>query len=204
MSGSVQPNAGRTRRYQLKQRAAQQEETRRRIVAATVALHEAVGPARASISAIAERAGVERLTVYRHFPDEQALFAACSHQFQTEHPLPDPACWRQIADPAARLQQALATVYAYHRGTAAMMTKVLRDAETHPVLQALLVPYDAYWTLVRDLLATGWLVRGRRRTLLLAAIGHALELQTWCSLVQRQGLPEAQAVELMVGLVRAI
>jgi AcrR family transcriptional regulator len=204
VSETVQPNARATRRYRLKRRAEQQEETRRRIVAATVALHEALGPARTSISAIAERAGVERLTVYRHFPDEHALLSACAHHFLSEHPLPDPNPWRQIADPGARLRHALTVVYAYHRETAAMMTKVLRDAETHPVLQALLVPYAEYWTLVRDVLATGWEVRGRRRTLLLAAIGHALELETWCSLAQRQGLSDAEAVELMVGMVCSV
>src|SRR5918992_694895 len=98
----------RGRKLKLKRRAERMEETRRRIVEATVALHTTVGPARTSISAIAERAGVQRLTVYRHFPDEQSLFRACtSHGLAADLP-PDPAAWRHIADPEARLRTALA------------------------------------------------------------------------------------------------
>ena len=66
------------RRYELKERARRQAETRQRIVDAAVELHTSVGPARTTISAIAERAGVERHTVYAHFPDEPTLFRACS------------------------------------------------------------------------------------------------------------------------------
>jgi Transcriptional regulator len=96
-----------TRRYELKQRAASLAQTRQRIVDATVALHGSVGPARTTISAIAELAGVQRLTVYRHFPDELALFQACSGHWATLHPAPDPATWAEVADPAERLGGAL-------------------------------------------------------------------------------------------------
>ena len=92
------------RKYELKQRAQRQAETRQRIVEATVALHTSVGPARTTISAIAAGAGVERHTVYAHFPDEQTLFRACTAHWQAEHPLPDPAPWLELADPEERLR----------------------------------------------------------------------------------------------------
>ena len=82
-----------TRKYTQSRRAEQQSETRRRIVDAVYALHGEIGPARTTIKAIAERAGVERLTVYRHFADEREIFTACSAHFQEEMPPPDPAAW---------------------------------------------------------------------------------------------------------------
>ena len=93
-----------TRKYELKQRALSQAETRQRIVDATVDLHRELGPLRTTISAIAERAGVQRLTVYRHFPDDRALFGACSSQWRAAHPMPDPSAWAAVEDPAERLQ----------------------------------------------------------------------------------------------------
>ena len=102
------------RKYELKERAERQAETRRRIVDAVVALHRQIGPARTTISAIAERAGVERLTVYRHFADESSLFAACSAHFATEVPPPDPALWSAIRQPRERLRAALLAFYAYY------------------------------------------------------------------------------------------
>ena len=99
-----------TRKYELKQRALSQAETRQRIVDATVDLHRELGPVRTTISAIAERAGVQRLTVYRHFPDDRALFGACSSQWRAAHPMPDPSAWSAIEDPAERLQAALGEI----------------------------------------------------------------------------------------------
>src|ERR671929_225345 len=102
-----------TRKYELKRRAEQQAETRRRIVEAIVALHREVGPARTTIKAITERAGVERLTVYRHFADETAMFQACSAHFAAEVvPPPDPAEWEGVGDRAERLRAALLAFYA--------------------------------------------------------------------------------------------
>src|SRR3954462_4827896 len=120
------------RKYELKRRAGRQAETHRRIVEATVALHEEVGPAHTSISAIAERAGVERLTVYRHFPDDASLFAACSHRFTEGHPPPDPETWAEIADPVARLRAALGAFYAFYRDGEGMLTNIERDAPQLP------------------------------------------------------------------------
>ncbi len=190
------------RKYELKRRAEQQEETRRRITEATVELHELAGPARTTISAIAERAGVQRLTVYRHFPDERALLTACSGHWTAANPPPDPSPWQRVRDPEVRLRKALSEFYAYYGRTETMMANVLRDAPEMPALAEMLESYGHYLTSVRGILAVGWGVRGKRRELLLAAIGHALDFGTWRSLVRQQGLDDEQAIELMVGTVR--
>lgn len=191
-----------TRKYELKRRAEKQEETRQRITEATVELHEALGPAQTTISAIADRAGVQRLTVYRHFPDERALFAACTGHFQTENPPPDPSSWVCIADVEERLRVALAEVYAYHGRTERMIDKVMRDRQVHPLTREFSEPYFRHWEAMRDGLAIGWDVRDKRREMLLAALGHALDFGTWRSLVRQQGLDDERAIDLMVCVVR--
>src|SRR6267378_2152865 len=115
------------RKYELKQRAESLSETRARIVSATVELHDSVGPAQTTISAIAERAGVQRLTVYRHFPDERTLFEACSAHWAAQNPAPDPSTWAGIADPHERLGIALGEIYAFYRTTQGMVGNLLRD-----------------------------------------------------------------------------
>ena len=190
-----------TREQDTGRHDARKERTRRRIVEAAVELHGTVGMARTTISAIAERAGVQRLTVYRHFPDERALFRACSGHWSAANPPPDPASWTQISDPEARLRSALAEVYAYHRRTEPMMANVVRDAQVHPLTRELAEPYFQHWERMRYVLATGWGVGDERLALLLATIGHALDFQTWRSLVRQQGLSDEQAVEAMVSMV---
>ncbi len=190
------------RKYELKRRAEKQEETRQRITEATVELHEALGPAQTTISAIADRAGVQRLTVYRHFSDERALFAACTGHFQAQNPPPDPASWASLTDIEERLRVALAEVYAYHGRTERMIAKVMRDRQVHPLTREFSEPYFRHWETRRDVLAIGWEERGKRRALLLAAIGHALDFGTWRSLVRQQGLDDEQAIDLMVCAVR--
>lgn len=191
-----------TRKYDMKRRAKRQEETRRRIVEATVEMHESVGMARTTISAIAEKAGVQRLTVYRHFPDERALFTACRGHWLAANPPPDPASWSQVLDPEERLRKALAEVYAYHRRTEPMIANLVRDAQVMPLVLEIAQPYLQHWERMRYVLATGWGVADERLALLLAALGHALDFQTWRSLVRQQGLGDEQAVEVMVRMVR--
>ena len=190
------------RRYKLKRRAEKQEETRRRIVEATVGLHESVGPARTTVSAVAQRAGVQRLTVYRHFPDERSLLDACSTHWVATNPAPDPTPWRKIRDPEERLAEALGEIYAFYGRTEPMMTNLVRDAPKIPALAELLAPYGQYLAAARDILAAGWGARGKRRELLLAALGHALDFATWRSLVRGQGLDRDLAVEFMVRAAR--
>lgn len=184
------------RQYQLKRRAQRQDETRQRIVDAAIELHQTIGPAATSMSDIAELAGVGRVTVYRHFPDEATLARACSGQYFERHPLPDPGSWRRIADPRARLRTALRDVYAYHGTTEAMMAHALAEAREHPVM----APYHAHWQRAVEVLASGWRARGHRRTLLRAGIALALSFDTWRTLVREQRLTDEQAVHVALAL----
>ena len=185
-----------SRPYQLKRRAELQDETRQRIVDAAIELHQTIGPAATTVTAIAERAEVGRVTVYRHFPDEPALARACSGHYFAQHPAPDLARWRAIGDPAERLRTALRETYAHHRATEAMMTHVLADARDHEVM----APYHALWRQAADVLVAPWRARGRRRTLLRAGIALALSFDTWRALVRDQGLTDDQAIEVALRL----
>jgi AcrR family transcriptional regulator len=192
------------RKYQLKQRAQRQAETRQRIIEAAVELHTTIGPAQTTLSAIAERAGVERLTLYRHFPDEHALLTACSSHYLVTHPLPDPLPWGLIVDPLSRLRVALAEVYAYFRRTEQHLAALQRDAQVLPELREFAAPYLVRWGQMRAVLVTAWEVPAPKLRLLDAALGHALDFQTWRSLVRQQGLDDEQAIELMVSLVHCL
>jgi AcrR family transcriptional regulator len=190
------------RKYELKRRAERQRETRRRIVEAAVELHATVGPARTTIAAIAERAAVGRPTVYAHFPDERSLFGACSAHVRATTPPPDPTPWRRTADPQARLRTALTELYAYYRRSESLLENIQRDIDVMPVVRETAAARYAYLLELRELLARGWGVRGRRRAQLHAALGHALDFQTWQSLARRQGLDDQDAAELMVALAQ--
>lgn len=173
------------------------ERTRQRIVEATRALHEEVGPAATTITAIAERAGVQRLTVYRHFPDEGALIGACSSDWSEDHPLPEPSSWATLEDPVERLRAALGELYAYFRRGAPMLEQVIRDEEEVPELAEVMTPWWEYMREVAGGLAAGWGVEPSRQRVLRAAVGHALRFRTWQSL-DAEGLTDEDAVELMV------
>ncbi|MBO0830374.1 MAG: TetR family transcriptional regulator [Actinobacteria bacterium] len=185
------------RRYELKARAEAQARTRQQIVDAAIHLHQTLGPARTTVTAIAEHAGVGRLTVYRHFPQEADLYAACSSTYWERHPLPDPEPWRAIADPAQRLRAALADSYAYHRRTAAMTNRVLADASDSPRM----VPYHQHWRDAAEVVASGWKLTGRAHRRTRAAVGLALSFSTWQSLIHDQGLDDREAVDLMTSLI---
>ena len=196
--------AEKKRKYEMKKRAELQRETRRRIVEATIELHRTRGPANTTISEIAQRAGVNRLTVYNHFPDITSLLRACSRSWTERHPPPDPAPWALIDDPQERLRTALRELYGFYARTEPMRANVLRDAETMPELAALLegsvVPY---LEAVRDLLAEGWEVSGDGGRRLLATLKLAIDFQTWRSLERESGLSREDAVETMLEAVRS-
>ena len=187
----------------MKRRAELEEETRTRIAASAAALHEELGPARTSISAVAERAGVRRSTVYRHFPDEAALFAACSSHWGAANPPPDPSSWAAIEDSAARTETALRELYAFYGRTEAMYTSLLRDAPVVPIVAHLLGDFYGYLRTIQDILMAGRGLRGHAARRTRAAIGHALAFPTWLSLARDQGLSEREAVALMVALVQS-
>ncbi len=184
------------RSYQLKQRAEAQGRTRQKIVDAAIELHQTKGLAATSVSDIAERANVGKVTVYRHFPDEAALVTACSGQYFQRHPFPDIEAWRSIQDASERLRQGLRDTYAYHRATEPMMIQILAEARDHPVM----VPYHTHWQRTADVLAAAWPASTRRNALLKAALALALSFETWHLLVRSQRLTDDQAVELMVRL----
>jgi AcrR family transcriptional regulator len=201
------PERARGRKLLLKARAERMGETRRRIARATYELHASVGPARTTVSAIAERAGVQRLTVYKHFPHDRDIFQACTTYHWELDPAPDPDQWRLIADPEQRLRHGLTELYAYFRRNEALYANVQRDASRimelldgapPPGLQRL-IELPAKW---HAALAGGWSDTDRA-PLRNAAIGLAVEFGTWRALVTGQHLEDAQAIELMVNLVRS-
>ncbi len=189
------------RTYRMKRRAELEDETRRRITESAVALHGTVGPARTSISALAEHAGVRRSTVYRHFPDEVALFKACTAHWSASNPVPDMGEWAGIEDPDERLRAALGALYPFYRRTAPMLENLLRDEPTTPVVQENFAPYHQYLAAARDALMRGRRARGARRDELAAALGHALAFATWRSLALDEGLDDEQVAGLMCRLV---
>jgi AcrR family transcriptional regulator len=186
----------------MRRRAEQVDQTRQRIVEATVDLHGSVGPAATTIAAIADRAGVTRLTVYRHFPDEAALFGACSAHWASRQQLPDPGAWSQIDDPAARLRAGLADLYRFYRAGAGMLTHIHRDLAALPEAhQQALRDGDA---LFRDVLTAPFGGAGDMHRMLRAAVGHAISFWAWRSLCLDQGLTDTEAVAAMTGMILAI
>ena len=180
------------------------QETRRRITEAAVELHQTMGPARTTVSAIAEKAGVQRHTYYAHFPELKDLYRACTAHYLEQNPLPEPPFWADVADAEKRLKVALSEVYAYYSGNEAMLSNVLRDAPLDPVAQENMVSFYQYWEAMRDALAEAFGASDERHEALLAAIVLALDFQTWHTLVRQQELNQDQAVGLMVGMVRCL
>ena len=193
--------SAKSRTYRKRVRAEQEEATRERITAAAVKLHGTIGPAKTTVSALAEEAGVQRATVYRHFPDEVALFAACTAHYWTSHPLPDIESWKAITDRGERLRHALANFYAFYTENEAMLEKTSRDAH---LVEAMNEPREAFRGFVEaaaGILMAGRPERGAARRRTSAAVAHALSFQTWQSLTSTQGLSNAEAVAVMVAMV---
>ena len=187
----------------MKRRAEQEAETRERITESAVALHGSLGPAQTSVSAVADRAGVQRSTVYRHFPDEAALFGACSRHWAERNPPPDIGRWRQIAAPEERLAAALGELYAYYRRAGGMIEKLLRDEAAVPVVAELFAPFHQLLDTAVEVLMQGRGLRGGARARVRAALGHAVAFTTWQELTGPQGLEDDDAAELMRRLVGA-
>ena len=187
------------RGYRKVKRADEEQRTRARIVDAAEALHRTVGPAHATISAIAERANVTRTTVYRHFPDDETLFLACSGQWLSRQTLPDPEAWSAVSDPVERLRVGLADLYRYFRAGHEMLANIERDAAVVPErVRGARLAMEQRW---RETLLRG--LPGRRRASSGAAVAHATAFGTWRSLCLGEGLSDRAAVELMTGMVTA-
>jgi AcrR family transcriptional regulator len=187
------------RKYQLKKRAERLADTRRRITEATVELHRTVGPAATHINEVARRAGVQRMTVYNHFPNDTALLTACSAHWRALHPTPDLAAWRAVEDPGARLRLGLRQLYGWYRETEPMTANVLRDAQILPALRAILEGgLLRYLDQARQVLTEPFGARGRHRQRIDAAARAAIDLHTWRALAP---LGDAEAAELAAGLI---
>ena len=185
------------RTYTKHRRAESEAETRAHIIEATVALHEEVGPARTTIVAIAERAGVHRPTVYRHFPTVEGLLGACSGHWVELHPPPDPGSWASISDHDERLRVGLGELYSYYEATEAMTRHVLRDAAVMPELAVYRDQFREYFAVVVEVLLGGRTGGG----MLEAAIVLATAFESWETITHRANLRGAGAVDLAVAVV---
>ena len=192
-----------TRSYHMQRRAESQQQTRRRITESAVELHGSIGPSRTSISAVAAHAGVRRSTVYRHFPDDAALFDACSAHWAAANPLPQLDTWSAIENPDQRLGIALAELYTFYRQTEPMLDNLFRDETTTPLVQERFADFRGYIDAARDTLMTGRSLRGTARRRTQAALGHAIAFSTWKSLVREQRLDHSDAAALVRALVAA-
>jgi AcrR family transcriptional regulator len=190
------------RRYRLKKRADEMAKTHERITEAAIELHGTLGPSRTTMSAVAEQAGVERRTLYRHFPTEADLFAACSTHYFAVNPWPELDAWRAIRDPRERLERGLDELYAYYERTAPMLGNVLRDAELVDFARDAVAPLRAYLDEAAEVLAVGRGARGGRRRLLMGALRHALAFSTWRSLTSND-VGRSDAARLAAALVEA-
>lgn len=184
------------RGYTLKKRAEQQAETRQRIVEAAVELHSTVGPSATTLSMIAEKAGVQRHTLYAHFPDERSIFQACSGLAHERDPNPTADAWRSIADPSERLTTALTDLYGWYERNAQLLSNVMRDVERHPMVQEIqktqVAPVRKGWL---EVLGEGRPAKQR------AMLNLALSFYTWRTLTRDGGLKTSAAVAQMVEAV---
>ena len=189
--------------YRKRARAESEEETRLRITEALMALHETVGPARTTVSAVADLAGVQRATVYRHFPDVEAQVEACSSHWLSLNAPPDPSRWLAIEGADQRLRAALDDMYAWYERTEPMVEKLYRDAPLVPEIAVRMRTREAVMEQVAEQLLKGSSARGGRRRRIRAAIGHALDFRTWCSLARDRDLTRDEAIELMARMMAA-
>jgi AcrR family transcriptional regulator len=192
-----------TRKYTKIRRSEQQEQTRNRIVDAAMVLHEEKGPANTSIKAIAERAGVQRLTVYRHFPDDDSLYQACSAHWLALNPPPDITEWENIEPAHTRTFEALMAFYQYYNNTRMMWTKVYRDIEQVRAVRNVMVDYEAYLDMIRDGLLAPWKLKGKRKRQLAITLRHLLRFTTWQSL-ECENVKNKQKVELAMSWIQSL
>ncbi|TDU87668.1 TetR family transcriptional regulator [Kribbella voronezhensis] len=198
---AAQPDVPASRGYTLRARQERVDQTRLRITEATMRLHEEIGPGATTVSAIAELAGVTRLTVYRHFPDDEALVKACSAHWRGLHPRPDAAAWASVGDPMERLRTALSETYRWARGAEPMMTKIHRDLHVMPEFVSRFLTRDQQSRV--EILSEGFRAPGKKSRRLKAALAHAVDFRTWHSLCIAGDLSDDEAANLMLATVAA-
>jgi AcrR family transcriptional regulator len=192
-----------TRRYRKRRRAELEEQTRRQITEAAMRLHGTIGPSRTTVSAVAHEAGVQRSTVYRHFPTEVDLFGACSAHWFSLNPPPDPGGWSKVEEPHDRLRIALGELYGWYGWAEPMLVNVTRDAPLVPAMERPMRVFLGLLEQMQAVLMSGRRERGRSRQRVAAAITHALAFETWRSLTRDGGIDDREAVKLMMGSVDA-
>lgn len=190
------------RKYELKKRAEQQEQTRQRIVEAAIALHGELGPRDTTISAVAQRAGVQRLTLYRHFADEDALFQACSSYWLEQNPPPDIGDWSDKTAPGEGTHDTLQALYRYYRKTEVTWTYYNRDLEETPALREVMAELEAHLAQARNILLKAWKPTSGRRRDVTITLDHCLRFTTWRSL-KEQGLSDKAIATLALRWVSA-
>ena len=193
----------RSRPYRMSRRAESQRQTRQRITESAVALHGTLGPSKTSMSAVAAHAGVRRSTLYRHFPNEAALFDACTAQWSAANPLPDLEAWVRVDDPRRRLSGALVELYTFYARTEGMLANLFRDEVAVPVVAERFAAFRGYCDAALEALMRGRKLRGSAKRRTRAVLGHAIAFSTWKSLARDQGLSDREVVEMMCALADA-
>jgi len=199
---TAQKNPASPRAYRMSRRLESVEETRSRIAAATFELHATIGPARTTISAVAERAGVQRHTVYHHFPDLTSLFEACVDHGIRVTRMPEAEPWLAIPDPTVRLRTGLGELYGYYRVNARLIGNIYRDMPMFADIGGT-AQFDDQMAGMFKALARDWTVADDLRPSVTAAVAHAMSFETWRSLTQG-GIADDQARDMMVGFVTGI
>jgi len=192
------------RTYRMKQRAEAQEATRLRITESAVELHSQFGPSQTTMAAVAEHAGVRRSTLYRHFADEEALFEACSAHWYAQHPPPQIGRWAEVADPAARFVVALTELYAWYGGASPMLNLLIRDQTLVPSVGRRFRGFHELVAAAREILMAGRRLRGAKRVQTAALIDLSLRFETWRTLCRDGELGDAEAIDLLAGLVSGV
>ncbi|HSH40720.1 MAG TPA: TetR/AcrR family transcriptional regulator [Arenicellales bacterium] len=191
------------RRYTKRRRAEQEAETRRRIVAAAAELHGEKGPRDTTVSAIAARAGVQRLTVYRHFPDERSLFQACTSHWLADNPPPGLDDWAGVQEPEHRTRTALTALYAYYRRTSEMWRLSYRDREDVEALQAPMAGFQQHLDRIRQDLLSAWKPGRGTGEHMRAVLGHCLRYGYWRDF-NEEGLADEAMAALATAWLRCI
>jgi AcrR family transcriptional regulator len=192
------------RKYELKARADGRQRTRERIAAAAAELHEERGVSRTTVADIARRAGVQRLTVYNHFPDLAALLPACSAHYLALHPLPELGAALAIEEPRERVREVLSALYGWYRGNEAIQLRMQGERATVPELEDWMArTADVRLRELASGLAGGFALRGERADRLRAHLALALDFWTWHRL-DREGLADEAAADLMAESLAAV